>query len=65
MGGTHGEVRGNSKIEVYLMYCDIVENSKDIMPDAHPDPKYKKKCKQLMVQDPDTGEWILQYHLHT
>lgn len=65
MGGTHGEVRGKSKIATYLKYTEIVEHAKGIMDDAHPNPKYKKDCKKQMVQDPETGEWILQYHLHT
>jgi hypothetical protein len=65
MGGTSGEIRGKSKIETYLKYTEMVDNHKDILGDAHPDPKYKKICKKLMLQDQHTGEWVLQYHLHT
>ena len=28
-------------------------------------PKNKKLCKELMVQDPDYGEWVLRFRLHT
>lgn len=65
MGGTSGEIRGRSKIEVYLKYVEEVESCADTFGDRHPDPKYKKRCKELMAQDPETGEWVLPYHLHT
>ena len=29
------------------------------------DPKYKKRCKSLMKQDSETGEWVLIFRLHT
>ena len=65
MGGTFGEIRGISKIDVYLKYVEEVESWGDTFGDRHPDQKYKKRCKELMVQDPETGEWVLRYHLHT
>ena len=51
MGGMINEVRGSSKIETFQCH--------------NPDPKYKKLCKSLMKQDPDTGEWVLVSRLHT
>ena len=42
MGGTNGEVRGQSKIETYLKYLEEVEGLGDTFQDRHPDPKYKK-----------------------
>ncbi len=62
MGGTCGQVSGKSKIDVYLQYA---EKTEDWVGSAHPDPKYKKFCKAQMIKDPETGEWVLHYHLHT
>lgn len=63
MGGTFGEIRGTSKIDVYIKYQELVNECSEMS--AHPDPKYKKECKRLMIQDHKTGEWVLSYHLHT
>jgi hypothetical protein len=65
MGGTNGKVRGQSKAETYFKYVDVVDGCRDTFQDFYPDPKYKKKCKEFMVQDSETGEWVLHYHLHT
>ena len=65
MGGTNGDVRGESKADTYQKYVEVVKGFGDTFQEHDPDPKYKKKCKKLMVQDPDTGEWVLYYHLHT
>ena len=65
MGGMSGEVRGQSKIDTYLKYVDEVEGFGDMFQDHSPSPRNKKLCKGLMVQDPDTGEWVLHFHLHT
>jgi hypothetical protein len=65
MGGTVGEVRGRSKIEAYKQYLDLVEQCGDTFGDRFPDPAYKKFTKRQMVQDPQTGEWVLPYRLHT
>lgn len=65
MGGTRGEVRGNSKIEAYLEYSELVDGYGDLFQTHIPDPKNKKLCKRLMDQDPETGEWVLRYRLHT
>lgn len=65
MGGTVGEVRGQSKIEVYERYVDLVEHVGDTFGDRYPDPAYKKFTKRQMEQDPETGEWVLSYRLHT
>ena len=62
MGGHRGKIKGRTKIEVYLAYCEIVEDNP--LPDATPDPQYKKLCKNLMEQDPETEEWVLHYYLH-
>ena len=65
MGGTNGEVRGLSKAHTYQKYVEMVEGFGETFQEHHPDQKYKKRCKELMVQDPETGEWVLRYHLHT
>lgn len=65
MGGMTGEVRGQSKIGAYLKYAEQVEGFGDTFQDHNPDPRNKKLCKRCMIQDPDTGEWVLYYHLHT
>lgn len=65
MGGTSGEIRGNSKIDVYLEYKELTESWCDTFLSRDPDPQYKKYCKKSMVWDPDTGAWVLYYHLHT
>ncbi len=65
MGGMTGEVRGQSKIDAYLKYAEQVEDFGDTFQDHNPNPRDKKNCKKLMVQDPDTGEWVLHFHLHT
>ena len=65
MGGMNGEVRGQSKAETYLKYVEEVDGFGDTFQERHPDPKYKKECKRLMVRDSETGEWVLRFHLHT
>ena len=65
MGGTYGEIRGSSKIQVYLNYLEETERMENTFTSKHPDPKYRKLCKKNMVWDPSTGEWVLYYHLHT
>ena len=65
MGGANGEIRAQSKIETYLKYVEKIESWGDTFQDHYPDPRYKSLCKRLMVQDPDSGEWVLHYHLHT
>jgi len=55
-------VRGKSKIDAYIDYQRITENWDG---SAYPEPKNKKFCKSLMELDPETGEWVLHYHLHT
>lgn len=62
MGGTSGEIRGKSKIDVYLKYQEETEEWDG---SCNPDPNYKKFCKEQMVLDPETEEWVLYYHLHT
>ena len=59
------DVRGRSKIEAYLKYVEIVEDFSGTFEGHHPNPKNKKRCKELMIQDPTTGEWVLRFHLHT
>lgn len=65
MGGIHGIVRGNSKIDTYLKYTMLVEEQGNGLLDRNPDPENKKGCKKLMERDPETGEWVLHYHLHS
>lgn len=65
MGGLSGQIRGKSKIETYLKYKEQVEQWEGLFEDQQPDPKFKKHCKSLMFQDSSTGEWVLNYHLHT
>ena len=63
MGGTYGDIRGQSKIEVYLEYLKMTE---DILFETKiPNPEYKNHCKRVMVGDPETEEWVLDYYLHT
>jgi hypothetical protein len=62
MGGMSGYIRGESKIVVYVKYQEEVEGWEG---NCYPDPKYKKFCKEQMVWDPETGKWVLYYHLHT
>jgi hypothetical protein len=65
MGGTRDQVRGKSKIETYLAYVDLVGAHGDTFQDRNPIPSHKKQCKREMVQDLETGEWVLHYRLHT
>lgn len=65
MGGHSGEIRGQSKIKVYLEYKELLSGWDSMFGYRDPDPKNKKYCKKLMVWDPDTGEWVLHYRLHT
>ena len=64
MGSIHGEIRGKSKIEVYLKYVDEIKKW-DGFNEHFPDAKRKKVCKNLMEQDPDSEEWVLRYRFHT
>lgn len=63
MGGTSGEIRGKTKIEVYSKYIEII--NLDIFSACIPDPKNKKYCKKSMIWDPKNEEWVLFYRLHT
>ncbi|MBD3253677.1 MAG: hypothetical protein GF383_01215 [Candidatus Lokiarchaeota archaeon] len=63
MGGVTDEIRGKSKIEVYLKYRSITMD--DIFNTRIPDPEKKKECKRQMVWDPNTEEWVLHFYLHT
>lgn len=65
MGGLTDEVRGRSKIEAYLAYVAVTESFGDTFSRLDPHPRNKKYCKSRMVLDPETGEWVLHYHLHT
>jgi len=62
VGGASGKVSGKKKIDVYLEYQEITDNWYG---SVDPDPKNKKFCKSLMKLDPETGDWVLHYHLHT
>ena len=59
MGGVTLEVRGRSKPETYARFVQQAERNPH--PDIYPDPKHKKMCKRMMVQDPQTGEWVLVF----
>jgi hypothetical protein len=65
MGGFRGEVRGESKIEVYIKYVAEIKRWGGTFNSHDPDAKYKKVGKNLMEQDPSSGEWVLRYHFHT
>ncbi len=65
MGGLRGQIRGKSKLEAYLKYKEKIEQLEGLFEDQYPDPKFKKYCKNLMFQDSTTGEWVLNYRLHT
>ena len=65
MGGMNGDVRRRSKAETYVAYAEMVEGFGEMFQTHIPDPAHKKECKRRMVQDPDTEEWVLHYHLHT
>lgn len=65
MGGVTGQFRDTSKIKAYLKYAEEVDAFGDLFGSRNPDPRNKKLCKKLMIQDPDTGEWVLNYRLHT
>lgn len=60
-----GEVRGKTKIEAYLKYLDLLEGAGDVFESYSPNPHNKKGCKEAMVRDPETREWVLHFHLHT
>lgn len=62
MGGYSDEIRGRSKAEVYFQYAEHTDTE---MFAYRPDPKYKKVCKQQMLWDPKTEEWVLPFHGHT
>ena len=65
MGGMTDEVRGPSKIAAYLKYAELVDAHGDTFQSHNPDPDNNKLCKRLMNQDPETGEWVLCFRLHT
>ena len=65
MGGMISEVRGSCKIETYLKYAELVDGYGETFQSHNPNPEYKKLCKSLMKQDSETGEWVLQFRLHT
>lgn len=65
MGGTGGEVRGKTKIEVYKKFRASVnrkdiEDSTGLYMDAGNGTK--PELYQKMKKDPATGEWVLYYH---
>ncbi len=63
MGGVNLEVRSTNKADTYRRFVEAAEENP--LPDIYPDPKYKKLCKSLMRQDPDTGEWVLRFRFQT
>jgi hypothetical protein len=65
MGSFRGQIRGISKIDVYLKYVAEIKKWNGTFNSHNPDAKYKKVCKNLMEQDSESGEWILRYHFHT
>ncbi len=65
MGGTTDDIRGRSKAETYQKYAQLAEDSGGMFSDFSPDPEHKKECKARMVQDSETGEWVLHFHWHT
>jgi len=65
MGGISGEVRGKSKIEVYLKYEEKIQEIGEMFQEIDPYPRNKKQCKKQMIWDPEAGKWVLYYHLHT
>lgn len=61
MGGTWGEVRGQTKIETYLRYVDRCEG----WPGSHyPTPTGKKWCYKQMQWDDKGEEWVLSFRFH-
>lgn len=60
-----GKIKGKSKIDVYIEYQGKIEQWGGTFQTINPYPKYKKFCKEQMVWDPETEEWVLYYHLHT
>lgn len=65
MGGMTGEARSLSKSETYLNHVAVLESFGDTFTMCLPDPERKKDCKKFMVQGPNTGEWVVHYHLLT
>jgi len=63
MGSTRGEIRGSSKIAVYLEYKELADDGP--WQEGIPDPEKKKECKRRMEWDPNTEEWVLSYYLRT
>jgi len=55
--GASGELRGKTRIEVYLRYQGLRQ---DDSWDWHPDNK--KDTKKAMFRDPQTGEWVLRFY---
>jgi hypothetical protein len=49
MGGASDEIRGDSKKTVYRKYVERVAGWEECS--WSPDPKCKKYCKRVMVQD--------------
>lgn len=64
MGGSTDEVRGQNKGECAERFQQLLDDQLDGW-DVRPDTRSKRALKALMVQDPDTGEWVLHYHAHT
>jgi hypothetical protein len=63
VGGSTGEVRGETKVKTYLR---CVEETKDWLEGSwHPHPSFKKERKRLMERNQDTGEWVLRFRFHT
>jgi len=65
MGGTGGEIRGKTKLEVYKRFrkrvnCEKIEESTGLYMDAGNGTK--QDLYRSMKKDAATGEWVLYYH---
>jgi len=65
MGGTGGEIRGKTKLEVYKRFrAEVnraeIEAATGLYMDAGIGTK--PELYRKMGKDPETGEWVLYYH---
>jgi hypothetical protein len=65
MGGTGGEIRGKTKLEVYKRFrAEVNRKETEERTGLYMDAGLgtKPQLYDLMKKDPETGEWVLYYH---
>jgi hypothetical protein len=65
VGGIRNQVRGRTKIETWLKFQKVKREILGRYEMVCRWPANKKEAYGQMEEDPETGEWVLEYNFHT